>query len=123
MNKNNFIQIHEDILEILIDMVINKNKKNENKYKFDIVGALFYSLLINELFFVSDLNIFINCEEKVYINIAKIVRCIIIYSKDDKLKSKYFDIFKNSKIFFNNPIYFKYVTKYLKLSNTKYYDD
>ena len=123
LNKNNFIQIHEEILEILIDIIINSNKKDETKYKFDIIGALFHSLLYNELFFVSDLNIFINCEDQIYINIAKIVRCIILYSKDDKFKSKYFDIFKNSKIFFNNPIYFKYVTKYLKLMNAKYYDD
>ena len=123
LNKNNFIQIHEDILEILIDMVINKNKKNENKYKFDIVGALFYSLLINELFFISDLNMFINCEEQYYINIAKIIRYIIIYSNDDKFKNKYLEVFKNTKLFFNNPIYFKYVTKYLKLLKAKYYDN
>ena len=120
LNKNNFIQIHDDILEILIDLVVNKNKKNQNKYKFDIVGALFYSLLVNELFFVSDLNMFIKCEEQIYINIAKILRYIIIYSNDDKFKNHYIEVFKNSKLFFNNPIYFKYVTKYLKLLNTNY---
>ena len=120
LNKNNFIQIHDDILEILIDIIVNKNKKNQNKYKFDIVGALFYSLLVNELFFVSDLNMFIKCEEQIYINIAKILRYIIIYSNDDKFKNHYFEVFKNSKLFFNNPIYFKYVTKYLKLLNTNY---
>ena len=119
LNKNNFIQIHEDILEILIDIINESNEKDENKYKFDISGALFYSLLINELFFVSDLNMFNNCDKQIYINIAKIIRYIIIYSNDDKFKSKYFEIFKNSKIFFNNPIYFKYVTKYLKLLNAK----
>ena len=117
LNKNNFIQIHEDILDILVNIITDENKKNENKYKFDIVGALFYSLLINELFFVSDLNMFINCEKQIYINIAKIVRYIIIYSNDDKFKTKYFEIFKNSKLFFNNPIYFKYITKYLKFLN------
>ena len=117
LNKNNFIQIHEDILAILVNIITTENKKHENKYKFDIVGALFYSLLINELFFVSDLNMFINCEEQIYINIAKIVRYIIIYSNDNKFKTKYFEIFKNSKLFFNNPIYFKYITKYLKFLN------
>ena len=117
LNKNNFIQIHEDILDILVNIITDENKKNENKYKFDIVGALFYSLLINELFFVSDLNMFINCEKQIYINIAKIVRYIIIYSNDDKFKTKYFEIFKKSKLFFNNPIYFKYITKYLKFLN------
>ena len=121
LNKNNFIQIHEDILEILIDLINESNKKNQSKYKFDITGALFYYLLINELFFVSDLNMFINCDEQIYINVAKIVRYIIVYSNDDKFKSQYFEIFKNSKMFFNNPIYFKYVTKYLKLLNSKYY--
>ena len=120
LNKNNFIQIHEDILEILVDIIANKDRKNQNKYKFDIVGALFYSLLINELFFVSDLNMFIKCEEQIYINIAKILRNIIIYSNDDKFKSHYNEVFKKSKLFFNNPIYFKYVTKYLKLLNTNY---
>ena len=126
INKNNFVKTHEDILELLIDIVINLNKKRiknitniENKYLYDIIGALFYSLLINELFFVSDLNKFINCEEQVLINIAKIVRFIIIYTNDENLKNNYFETFKNCKLFFNNPIYFKYVTKYLKLINSK----
>mgnify|MGYP006873018870 CR=1 FL=1 len=126
INKSNFVKIHENILELLIDIVIDINKKRikditniENKNLFDIIGALFYSLLINELFFVSDLNKFINCEEQVLINIAKIVRFIIIYSYE-KMKNYYFETFKNCKLFFNNPIYFKYVTKYLKLINSKY---
>ena len=126
LNKNDYIRIHEDILDMLIDIVININRNRiksisnvENKYAFDIVGSLFYSLLINDLFFVSDLNMFINCEEKIYINIAKIVRFIIIYSNDEDAKNKYFKIFKNSRLFFNNPIYFNYVTKYLKLLNIK----
>ena len=129
INKNNFIQIHEDLLEILVDVVsnINKNKLKdiincENKYMYEIIGALFYSLLLNDLFFVSDLNKFINCEEQILMNIAKIVRFIIIYSNDEKLKNKYFEVFKNCKLFFNNPVYFKYVTKYLKFLNTKYYN-
>ena len=129
INKHNFIQIHEDLLEILVDVVSNLNKNKlkdiinyENKYMCEIIGALFYSLLVNDLFFVSDLNKFINCEEQILMNIAKIVRFIIIYSNDEKLKNKYFEIFKNCKLFFNNPIYFKYVTKYLKFLNTKYYD-
>ena len=86
LNKNDYIRIHEDILDMLIDIVININRNRiksisniENKYSFDIVGSLFYSLLINDLFFVSDLNMFINCEEKIYINIAKIVRFILNY--------------------------------------------
>ena len=66
---------------------------------------------------------FINCEEQYYINIAKIIRYIIIYSNDDKFKNKYLEVFKNTKLFFNNPIYFKYVTKYLKLLKAKYYDN
>ena len=123
LNKDNFIKIHEDILDILLDKCIDdntsKNRKKENKYKFDIIGALFYSLLNNELFFVSDLNMFINYEEYVYINIAKIVRYIIMYSSNEKLKNKYFEEFKNCKMFFNNRIYFEYCTKYIKLSNSK----
>ena len=121
LNKDNFIKIHEDILDILVDICIDvnigKNRKKENKLKFDIVGALFYSLLINELFFISDLNIFINSEAYIYTNLAKIVRYIIIYSSDEKLKKKYFEEFKNCKIFFNNPVYFQYITKYVKSSN------
>ena len=129
INKSNFIQIHEDLLEILVDFVSNPHKNKikgiinyENRYISEIIGALFYSLLVNDLFFVSDLNKFINCEEQTLMNIAKIVRFIIIYSNDEKLKNKYFEVFKNCKLFFNNPVYFKYVTKYLKFLNTKYYD-
>ena len=129
INKSNFIQIHEDLLEILVDFVSNPHKNKikgiinyENRYISEIIGALFYSLLVNDLFFVSDLNKFINCEKKTMINNTKIVRFIIIYSNDEKLKNKYFEVFKNCKLFFNNPVYFKYVTKYLKFLNTKYYN-
>jgi hypothetical protein len=117
LTKDNFIKIHEDILDILVDICTNDKSRNiqeENKYKYDIIGSLFYSLLINEMFFVSDLNIFLDSEEYIYINAAKVVRYIIIYSNDEKLKNKYYEEFRNCKIFFNNPIYFKYVTRYLK---------
>ena len=103
LNKDNFIKIHEDILDILVE-VCNKNNtsrniKEENKFKYDIIGALFYSLLINEMFFVSDLNIFVKSEDNVYITVAKVVRYIIIYSTDEKLKNKYLEQFQNCKIF------------------------
>ena len=121
LTKDNFIKVHDMIIELLDDIINNNYAKNDNKnkYIYDITGALFYCLLTHELFFVSDLNNFVSLNEYGYIKMAKIIRNIIIYSNDDNFKKEYSEVFKKCKMFFNNPLYFKYVTKYLKLNNKK----
>ena len=114
LNENNIETIHIKILKILYQtetICIN------NKYKYEILGNLFQTFLIEKIFSENDLDYFENEEEKIIIEIAKIVKFIIIYFSNDndkKIANDYYNKFKNTKIFNKNIIYFNYVTKYLK---------
>ena len=112
LNENNEKIIHIKILKILgnIDNIcINK------RYKYEILGNLFYQFLIEEMFYEEDLNYFENEEQKLIIEIAKVIKIIIVlFSDNKKLASEYYKKFKNTKLFNKNHIYFNYVTKYLK---------
>ena len=117
INIHNFIKIHNEIVDLFEYLVrINDNNDDKNRLKYEVTGGIFYELLKNELFFVSDLNRFIvhDNNEELIINIVKIVKYIIISGRGN---CNFFDEFNNSAIFKNNPIFFKYVTKYLKINN------
>ena len=112
LNEKNENIIHIKLLKILgnIDNIcINK------KYKYEILGNLFYQFLIEEMFYEEDLNYFENEEKKIIIEIAKVIKIIIVLLSDNKkIANEYYNKFKNTKLFNKNPIYFNYVTKYLK---------
>ena len=113
LNENNIETIHIKILKILYQA---ESICTFNKYKYEILGNLFHIFLIEKMFNENDLNFFENEEEKLIIEIAKIVKFIIIYfsnNNDKKLVNEYYNKFKNTKIFNKNIIYFNYVTKYL----------
>ena len=79
------------------------------------MGNLFYQFLIEEMFYEEDLNFFENEEQKVIKEIAKVIKIIIVLlSNNKKIANEYYNKFKNTKLFNKNPIYFNYVTKYLK---------
>ena len=112
LNEKNEKNIHIKMLKILgnIDNIsINK------KYKYEILGNLFYQFLIEEMFCEEDLNYFENEEQKLIIEIAKVIKIVIILLSDNKkIANEYHNKFKNTKLFYKNPIYFNYVSKYLK---------
>ena len=112
LNENNIKLIHIKLLKILFN--IGKISIN-NIYKYEIIGNIFYYFLKEQMFYEKDLNYLINVNEKVVIEIAKVVKYIIILSSYDKkvANERYFK-FKETKLFNKNPIYFNYVTKYLK---------
>ena len=112
LNEKNENIIHIKLLKILGN--INKICINK-KYKFEILGNLFYQFLIEEMFYEEDLNFFENEEQKVIKEIAKVIKIIIVLlSNNKKIANEYYNKFKNTKLFNKNPIYFNYVTKYLK---------
>lgn len=114
LNENNIQNIHIKILKILAHI---ENICINNKYKYEILGYLFYKFLIEEIFNEEDLNYFENEGLKFIIEIAKVIKFIIIlFSNDIQLLNDYHNKFKNLKIFNKNPIYFNYVTKYIKSS-------
>ena len=117
INIHNFLEIHNEIVDLFENIVRNNDKSDdENRLKNEITGVIFCELIKNELFFVSDLNRFILYvdNEELMINIVKVVKNIIISGKED---CSLFEEFNNSAIFKNSPIFFKYVTKFLKINN------
>ena len=120
LNESNIKTIHIKILKILNQIdIINLNKK----YKYEILGNLFYQFLSEGLFCEEDLNYFENKEKKFILDLAKLIKFIlIIFCKNSQLANEYHDNFKNTKIFKKNPIYFNHVTKYFKSSLNNKFD-
>ena len=114
LNDNNIKTINIKILKILnqIDIICLNNK-----YKYEILGNLFYQFLNEELFCEEDLDYFENKEKIFIINIAKLIKHILIlFCENSQLANECHDKFKNTKIFKKNQIYFNYVTKFFKFS-------
>ena len=116
LNENNIKNIRIKILKILkqIDTI-----NISNKYKFDIFGNLFYHFLIDGLFTEEDLNYFENEEQKIIVEIAKMIKFILVLfceKNNSKASNEYHNKFKKTKLFNKNPIYFNYVTKFIKSS-------
>ena len=71
------------------------------------------------MFTEEDLNYFENEEQKIVIEIAKMIKFILILfceNKNNKACNEYHTKFKKTKLFNKNPIYFNYVTKFIKSS-------
>ena len=130
MNKNNIFKLNEYIKSIIEYYTnnISKNKKeiihlniietfnnidniilNSNDNIFEILGNLLFTLLKNKLYYMKDLNNFIEKEKSTQINIAKIVKYSIIASGN--FSKQYHNDFKFTKLFNNNDIFVDYVTK------------
>ena len=130
MNKNNIFKLNEYIKSIIEYYTnnISKNKKeiihlniiesfnnidniilNSNENIYEILGNLLFILLKNKLYYMKDLNNFIDKEKNTQINIAKIVKYSILASGN--LAKQYHNDFKFTKLFNNNDIFVDYVTK------------
>ena len=112
LNEKNEKIIHIKLLKILGN-IGNIYIKKKNKY--EILGNLFYQFLIEEMFVEEDLNFFENEQQKLIIEIAKVIKVIIVLLSENKnIANECYIKFKNTKLFNKNPIFFNYVTKYLK---------
>ena len=90
-----------------VDELINKNK---NMYK--ILGNLLFILIDNKLYHIKYFNNYLKTEKQTQINLAIITKYCIISS--GKFAKKYFNDFKQTKLFFNNEIFLQYVNEALK---------
>ena len=103
----------------LISLFLNINEIcTDNIYMHQIMGNLLFMLINNKLFYIKDLNNFLNKDNEVIINIAKVVKYTIIYA--DKDAKKYHNDFKQTKLFIGNKIFYDIVTiplnkKYLSI--------
>ena len=130
INKNNIFKLNEYIKSIIeyYTTNISKNKKeiihlyiiesfnnidniilNSNENIYEILGNLLFILLKNKLYYMKDLNNFIDKEKSTQINVIKIVKYSILASGN--LAKQYHNDFKFTKLFNNNDIFVDYVTK------------
>ena len=119
---NNFIydfslSISNEVWEILhyklISLFLDVNEICvDNTYMYQIMGYLLYTLLNNKLFYIKDLNNFLEKENYVVINIAKVVKYSIIFA--EKNAKKFHNDFKQTKLFYGNDIFYNLVTVPLK---------
>ena len=115
---NNFIaSIPNEIWEILhyklISLFLGINEICvDNIYMYQIMGYLLYVLINNKLFYIKDLNNFLEKENYIIINITKVVKYTIIFS--EKNAKKFHNDFKQTKLFFGNNNFYNLVTLPLK---------
>ena len=99
---NKMITIFMNIQDICIDNFIMK----------EIMGYLIFILIENKLYYIKDLNNFINSDKEIIITIAEVIKYAII-SSGIKCK-KYHNDFKQTKLFVDNSIFNEYVTNKIK---------
>ena len=95
---NKMINLYMNIQDICIDNLI----------MLEIMGYLLFILIENKLYFIKDLNNFINLDKEIVITIANAVKYAII-SSGSKCK-KYHNDFKQTKLFVDNTIFNEFVT-------------
>ena len=112
LSRNQKEILHLNMIEIYLDIdeyVDNKDNTSVNMYEF--MGDLLYILLKNKLYYMKDLNNFIDKGQETQINIAKVVYYSIIASGNSS--KQYHNDFKFTKLFNNNDIFTIYVTNQL----------
>mgnify|MGYP007101870454 CR=1 FL=1 len=86
---------------------------NKNQYMCKILGNLLFILIENKLYHIKDFNNYLKVENNTKINLAIITRYCIISA--GKFAKKYFNDFKQTKLFINNNnIFNEYVNNSLK---------
>ena len=113
LSKNQIEILHLNMIEIFMDIdAILKNENNvdnDSSFMYKIMGNLLFVLLKNKLYYMKDLNNFIDKSRETQINVAKVVKYCVI-SAGNNVK-QYHNDFKFTKLFNNNDIFNLYVTK------------
>ena len=110
LQKYSIDLIHTEMIKtfLIIDEFIDNNK-----YMYNILGNLLFILIENKLYLIKYLNRYLKAEKKTKINLANIAKYCIISS--GKFAKKYFNDFKQTKLFNNNEdIFEKYIKEELK---------
>ena len=101
--QNDMIKSFQDINNII----------NTNQYMCKILGNLLFLLIENKLYHIKDFNNYLKEDKNTKINLAIITKYCIISS--GKFAKKYFNDFKQTKLFINNNnIFNEYVSNSLK---------
>ena len=115
--SNNQIEIlHLYMIETFMD-INNIIENDDTEIMHEIMGNLLFILLKNKLYYIKDLNNFIDKSEETKINIAKIVKYTIIASGN--FSKQYHNDFKFTKLFNNSDLFVNYVTNKLGDINKK----
>ena len=109
LSKKAIESLQNEVIKILskIDDIVEKNKE-----MYKILGNLLLILLDNKLFHIKFFNNYLKVDKKTQINLAIITKYCIISS--GKFAKKYLNDFKQTKLFFNNEIFEKYVIENMK---------
>ena len=116
LTNENVNSMHSKLVELFLD--IDKICIN-NTYMYEIMGYLLFLLLTNnyKLFYIKDLNNFLDKDINTQINIAKVVKYTIIYFEHNW--KKYFNAFKKINLFKDGNIFNNYIANPLKLKGFK----
>ena len=110
LSKEEIGVVQNEMIKTLLNIndVINKNQ-----FMYKILGNLLFILIENKLYHIKDFNNYLKVENNTKINLAIITRYCIISA--GKFAKKYFNDFKQTKLFINNNIIFnEYVNNSLK---------
>ena len=99
--QNEMIKTYQNINDII----------NNNQFMCKILGNLLFILIENKLYHIKFFNNYLKEEKKTQINLAIITKYCIISA--GKFAKKYFNDFKQTKLFINNNIFNDYVYKAL----------
>ena len=118
LSKNQIEILHLNMIEIYMDIDnIISNENNEITYMYEIMGNLLFVLLKNKLYYMKELNNFLDKSKETQINIAKVVKYTIIAAGNNS--KQYHNDFKFTKLFNNNDIFNLYVTNEIFDSKNK----
>ena len=111
LSKNQIEILHLNMIEIYMTIDTIVNNKNNDLNMYEIMGYLLYTLIKNKLYYMKELNNFIDKNKETQINIAKVVKYTIIASGNSS--RQYHNDLKHTKLFNNNDIFTLYVTNEL----------
>jgi hypothetical protein len=109
LQKDNLELIHNEMIKTFLN--IDEILKN-NYLMSKILGNLLFILIENRLYHIKDFNNYLKVEKQTHINLAIITKYCIISA--GKFAKKYFNDFKQTKLFLNNNIFKQYVSDALK---------
>ena len=110
--SDNQIEIfHLNMVELYmgINNIIGNDSHSEIMY--EILGNLLFTLLKNKLYYIKDLNNFIDKSKETQINIAKVVKYTIMASGN--YSKQYINDFKYTKLFNGNDLFVNYISNEL----------
>ena len=109
LSKKEIEVIHNEMIKYFknINDIIGNNK-----FMYKIIGNLLFILIEKRFYFIKDLNVFLKEDKATHINLAIITKYCIISS--GKFAKKYYNDFKQTKLFINNEIFPQYVTDSLE---------